>query len=68
MINIRCIIATLSSNSDLRLWAATRNPLKGEWDKVFDATPYLLERFRETLPDHSQTAHTLRAQVVSEFF
>ncbi|KAF9449875.1 hypothetical protein P691DRAFT_727240 [Macrolepiota fuliginosa MF-IS2] len=60
-----CVIATLSSNLDLSLWTATRNPLKGEWVKVFDVTPYLLERFQTTLPDQGQTAQTLRAQVVS---
>jgi general transcription factor 3C protein 4 len=62
---VSCIIATLSSNLDLVLWSATRNPLKGEWAKTFEVTPYLVERFQTTMPELSQTAQTLRAQVVS---
>jgi hypothetical protein len=62
----RCIIATLSSNFDLRLWSATRNSLKGEWKKVLDVTPYLLDKLK-ALSDDSQIIWTLHAQAISAF-
>jgi len=30
----RCVLATLNSNMEVSLWAATKNHLKGEWIKV----------------------------------
>ncbi|KAF7777534.1 hypothetical protein Agabi119p4_3606 [Agaricus bisporus var. burnettii] len=59
-----CIVATLSSNLDLRLWSAARNSLKGEWKKVYDVTPYLLDKF-QALSDDSQIIWTLHSQVTS---
>lgn len=38
-----CVAAVLSSNMDLSLWSASKNSIQGEWIKVFDATPFLVD-------------------------
>ncbi|KIJ96924.1 hypothetical protein K443DRAFT_133983 [Laccaria amethystina LaAM-08-1] len=52
-----CVLAILSSNMDLTLWAAGKNYLKGEWPKAADVTPFLLE----THPSED----ILKSQIVS---
>ncbi|KAJ7097604.1 putative zinc-finger of transcription factor IIIC complex-domain-containing protein [Mycena epipterygia] len=56
-----CILAALSSSMDLTLWTAGRNGLKGEWIKIFDVTPFLLEHF--AAEDNAKRA--LKSQVIS---
>ncbi|KAJ8093131.1 hypothetical protein PM082_020616 [Marasmius tenuissimus] len=60
--NAGCIMAILTANMDLSLWRATKNALKGEWTKILDIPPILLETF-----DSSPTSlhQTLSSQVVS---
>ncbi|KAG6825120.1 hypothetical protein H0H93_001145, partial [Arthromyces matolae] len=55
-----CILAGLTSNMDLSLWAASKNCLKGEWVKVCEVTPFLLETFAENA---TQTMQALQAQI-----
>ncbi|KAJ7240849.1 putative zinc-finger of transcription factor IIIC complex-domain-containing protein [Mycena haematopus] len=56
-----CIVAALSSSMDLTLWTAGRNGLKGEWIKIFDVTPFLLDHFSEA----NNTVRALKSQVIS---
>ncbi|KAJ7040982.1 putative zinc-finger of transcription factor IIIC complex-domain-containing protein [Mycena alexandri] len=56
-----CVLAALSSSMDLTIWTAGRNGLKGEWIKLFDVTPFLLDQFSE----ENNTVRALRSQVVS---
>ncbi|KAF9067933.1 putative zinc-finger of transcription factor IIIC complex-domain-containing protein [Rhodocollybia butyracea] len=58
-----CVLAVLSSNMDLTLWAAGKNGLKGEWKKISNVTSFLLEIF---LKDESisRTASTIAAQIL----
>ncbi|TFK36254.1 transcription factor IIIC subunit delta N-term-domain-containing protein [Crucibulum laeve] len=66
-----CILACLSSNMDLTLWTAAKNCLKGEWIKIYDITPFLLETYSPSSSASSvsmsdnMTNQTLKAQVVS---
>ncbi|KAJ7770286.1 putative zinc-finger of transcription factor IIIC complex-domain-containing protein [Mycena maculata] len=55
-----CILAALSSSMDLTLWTAGRNGMKGEWVKVYDITPFLLDHFSE----EGNTVRALKSQVV----
>ncbi|KAJ7779200.1 putative zinc-finger of transcription factor IIIC complex-domain-containing protein [Mycena metata] len=56
-----CILAALSSSMDLTIWTAGRNGLKGEWIKLFDVTPFLLDHFA----GENNTVRALRSQVIS---
>ncbi|KAJ7916764.1 putative zinc-finger of transcription factor IIIC complex-domain-containing protein [Mycena leptocephala] len=56
-----CIVAALSSSMDLTLWTAARNGLKGEWMKIYDITPFLLDHYSE----ESNTVRALKSQVIS---
>ncbi|KAJ7621363.1 putative zinc-finger of transcription factor IIIC complex-domain-containing protein [Roridomyces roridus] len=56
-----CILAALSSSMDFTLWAAGRNGLKREWNKIMDVTPFLLEYFSKD----ENTVRALKSQVVS---
>ncbi|KAJ7312923.1 putative zinc-finger of transcription factor IIIC complex-domain-containing protein [Mycena albidolilacea] len=56
-----CIVAALSSSMDLTLWTAGRNGIKGEWIKICDVTPLLLEHFSEEI----NTVRALKSQVIS---
>ncbi|KAF8201349.1 putative zinc-finger of transcription factor IIIC complex-domain-containing protein [Mycena galopus ATCC 62051] len=56
-----CIVAALSSSMDLTLWTAGRNGIKGEWIKLYDVTPFLLDHFAEG----SNTVRALKSQVIS---
>ncbi|KAJ8085355.1 hypothetical protein PM082_011017 [Marasmius tenuissimus] len=60
--NAGCIMAILTANMDLSLWRATKNALKGEWIKILDIPPILLETFDLSLTSLHQT---LSSQVVS---
>lgn len=60
-----CILATLSSNMDLTLWTAAKNCLKGEWVKVYEVTPFLLDLFASNDGQASAAAQVLNAQIVS---
>ncbi|RDB16625.1 hypothetical protein Hypma_002848 [Hypsizygus marmoreus] len=60
-----CILAALTCNMDLTLWTASKNCLKGEWIKIFDVTPFLLEVFSADSGSASMTAQALRAQITS---
>ncbi|KAL1750538.1 hypothetical protein FB107DRAFT_279526 [Schizophyllum commune] len=53
------LLATLTSNCDLTLWAAGRNGVRGEWVKLPPLTPHLLTLW----PRLPVLARTLRAQV-----
>ncbi|KAF8876936.1 transcription factor IIIC subunit delta N-term-domain-containing protein [Infundibulicybe gibba] len=57
-----CILATLSSNMDLTLWAATKNYLKGEWVKLLDVTGILLGLF-STDTSNVHVTQVLQAQI-----
>ncbi|KAJ7444557.1 putative zinc-finger of transcription factor IIIC complex-domain-containing protein [Mycena galericulata] len=56
-----CVVAALSSSMDLTLWTAGRNGLKGEWIKIYDVTPLLLDHFS----DEGNCLRALKSQVVS---
>ncbi|KAF9269144.1 hypothetical protein L218DRAFT_422632 [Marasmius fiardii PR-910] len=56
-----CIICVLTTNMDLSLWKPTKNALKGEWIKILDIVPILLD----TYEFHSPLMRTLSSQVVS---
>ncbi|GLB40900.1 putative transcription factor IIIC subunit delta N-term [Lyophyllum shimeji] len=60
-----CILAALTSNMDLTLWAAAKNYLKGEWIRVFEVTPFLLEAFSGDSSPAGRTAQALKAQITS---
>ncbi|KAJ3511250.1 hypothetical protein NLJ89_g4210 [Agrocybe chaxingu] len=59
-----CIFATLTSNMDLNLWTATKNYLKGEWIKIFEIAPYLLNIIAPEDEDKTDPAVVLQAQIV----
>ncbi|KAF7303878.1 hypothetical protein MIND_00617900 [Mycena indigotica] len=59
--NATCIVAALTSSMDLSLWTSQRNALNGEWSKIFDVTPFLLDYFS----DESSSVRALRAQITS---
>ncbi|KDR79253.1 hypothetical protein GALMADRAFT_93153 [Galerina marginata CBS 339.88] len=61
-INGGCVYATLSSNMDVNLWAAGKNYLKGEWVKISDVTPCLLNYVASSDDVKMTTASVLRAQ------
>ncbi|KAK1231488.1 hypothetical protein PQX77_005399 [Marasmius sp. AFHP31] len=48
-------MATLTANMDLSLWRATKNALKGEWIKILDIPPILLETFDSSPASLHQT-------------
>ncbi|KAJ6551185.1 putative zinc-finger of transcription factor IIIC complex-domain-containing protein [Mycena capillaripes] len=56
-----CIIAALSSSMDFTLWTANRNGIKGEWTKIYDITPFLLDHYSA----ETNTVRALRSQVNS---
>ncbi|KAJ6598219.1 putative zinc-finger of transcription factor IIIC complex-domain-containing protein [Mycena vulgaris] len=56
-----CVLAALSSSMDLTLWTAGRNGLKGEWIKIYDVTPFLLEHFENEVNE----IRALKSQVLS---
>ncbi|KAJ7182836.1 putative zinc-finger of transcription factor IIIC complex-domain-containing protein [Mycena crocata] len=56
-----CVFAALSSSMDLTLWAAGRNCMKGEWVKIFDVTPFLLDHFSH----EGNAVRALKSQVIS---
>ncbi|KAG6909755.1 hypothetical protein DXG01_015471 [Tephrocybe rancida] len=58
-----CILAGLTSNMDLTLWTAAKNCLKGEWIKVCEVTPFLLETFAGDTTSAGQTAQALNSQI-----
>ncbi|KIM44974.1 hypothetical protein M413DRAFT_442941 [Hebeloma cylindrosporum] len=64
-VNGRCIFATLSSNMDLIFWAAGKNYLKGEYTKVNEVTPFLLNLVAPTEEAKTNAVNVLKAQVVS---
>nr|GAT46332.1 predicted protein [Mycena chlorophos] len=59
--NASCIVAALTSSMDFTLWTASRNGLNGEWVKIFDVTPFLLEHFGQ----ESNAVRAIRSQVTS---
>ncbi|KAG6864726.1 hypothetical protein C0991_007644 [Blastosporella zonata] len=50
---------------DLTLWTAVKNCLKGEWIKVSEVTPFLLETFAGDKASSGQTSQALNSQVTS---
>ncbi|KAJ7777231.1 putative zinc-finger of transcription factor IIIC complex-domain-containing protein [Mycena metata] len=56
-----CIAALLSSNMDLSLWHAAKNTIKGEWAKLCEATPLIIELISRG--PHSKVEQTLRSQI-----
>ncbi|KAF9465990.1 putative zinc-finger of transcription factor IIIC complex-domain-containing protein [Collybia nuda] len=59
-----CILAALSSNMDLTLWTAAKNCLKGEWVKIYEITPFLIDLFQSD-PSLVKMAQAINAQIVS---
>ena len=63
----RCVLATLNSNMEVSLWAATKNHLKGEWIKVSSyldcdrLLDNLFGRSKMLLPFWVSSFHCLRA-------
>ncbi|KAG8857931.1 hypothetical protein FRB91_010627 [Serendipita sp. 411] len=57
-----CVLATLSSNLEVHLWAPKEDPYRGEWVQVQNVTGDLRTKIRETegLPSEQQV---LRAQI-----
>ncbi|KAI5886536.1 uncharacterized protein SCHCODRAFT_02641946 [Schizophyllum commune H4-8] len=53
------LLATLTSNCDLTLWAGGKNAVRGEWVKLAPLTPFLLTLW----PALPVVARALRAQV-----
>ncbi|KAF8066594.1 transcription factor IIIC subunit delta N-term-domain-containing protein [Lyophyllum atratum] len=60
-----CVLAALTSNMDLTLWTAAKNCLKGEWIKVYEVTPFLLETFSGDSSPAGQTVQALKSQITS---
>ncbi|KAJ7489173.1 putative zinc-finger of transcription factor IIIC complex-domain-containing protein [Mycena latifolia] len=56
-----CVLAALSSSMDLTLWTAGRNGMKGEWIKIYDITPFLLDHFSSEV----NAVRALKSQVIS---
>lgn len=56
--------AVLSSNMDLSLWSASKNSIQGEWIKVFDVTPFLVNLVSIGASD-TGLSQLLQAQVTS---
>ncbi|KAJ7705602.1 putative zinc-finger of transcription factor IIIC complex-domain-containing protein [Mycena rosella] len=56
-----CVLAALSSSMDLTLWTAGRNGMKGEWIKIYDITPFLLDSFEE----EPNAIRALKSQIIS---
>lgn len=79
-----CLLATLSSNMDLTVWASGKNYLKGEWSNVgrfkfpfavfltisqiCDATAFLLTTHAVNNDAFNVTAQALKSQVTCKFF
>lgn len=59
-----CVAAVLSSNMDLSLWSASKNSIQGEWIKVFDVTPFLVNLVSIGASD-TGLSQLLQAQVTS---
>ncbi|KAF8347596.1 putative zinc-finger of transcription factor IIIC complex-domain-containing protein, partial [Amanita rubescens] len=62
-----CVAATLSSNMDLCLWAPVKNSLKGEWENLFNITPFILDHLQssEMQESDNKTPLVLKAQITS---
>ncbi|KAJ7574378.1 transcription factor IIIC subunit delta N-term-domain-containing protein [Mycena floridula] len=58
-----CIFALLTSNLDLYLYAASNDPLKGQWVKIHDVTKSLRSLFLEK--KKSDSSMVLKTQVTS---
>ncbi|KAG7094041.1 hypothetical protein E1B28_007662 [Marasmius oreades] len=56
-----CVICILTTNMNLSLWISTKNALKGEWIKILDIVPVLLDTYKSNSP----LMRTLCSQVVS---
>ena len=52
---------------DVALWIAVKNFLKGEWTKILEVTPYLLEKLSPEDDENHTIATVLQAQVVSAY-
>ncbi|KAJ7623747.1 transcription factor IIIC subunit delta N-term-domain-containing protein [Roridomyces roridus] len=59
-----CVVAILSSNMDLTLWHTTKNSIKGEWIKLCDVTPSIVELVSKE-SEYSSVEQTLRSQITS---
>ncbi|KIK07830.1 hypothetical protein K443DRAFT_128926 [Laccaria amethystina LaAM-08-1] len=57
-----CVVAVLSSNFDLSLWASSKNRYKGRWNKIQDVTSWL----ELQLAARSRSEETIQAQVTCE--
>ncbi|KAK0457870.1 transcription factor IIIC subunit delta N-term-domain-containing protein [Desarmillaria tabescens] len=58
------VAAVLSSNMDLSLWSASKNSIQGEWIKVFDTTPFLVDLVSNGVPA-TGLPQLLQAQITS---
>ncbi|KAJ7132371.1 transcription factor IIIC subunit delta N-term-domain-containing protein [Mycena epipterygia] len=58
-----CVAAILSSNMDLSLWHTAKNTMKGEWVKLYEATPFIAELTPSE--GYTETEQTIRAQITS---
>ncbi|EDR05691.1 uncharacterized protein LACBIDRAFT_329590 [Laccaria bicolor S238N-H82] len=61
----RCVVAVLSSNFDLSLWASSKNRYKGRWNKIQDVTSWL-ELQLSARSSQSRSEETIQAQVTCE--
>ncbi|KAF8884432.1 putative zinc-finger of transcription factor IIIC complex-domain-containing protein, partial [Gymnopilus junonius] len=59
-----CVYVTLSSNMDVNLWIAGKNYLKGEWSKICDVTPCLLNHAAPKDEEKFNIVAILKAQIV----
>lgn len=57
-----CVVAVLSSNFDLSLWASSKNRYKGRWNKIQDVTSWL-ELQLSARSSQSRSEETIQAQV-----
>ncbi|KAJ7095472.1 transcription factor IIIC subunit delta N-term-domain-containing protein [Mycena crocata] len=58
-----CVAAILSSSMDLSLWHTTKSPIRGEWVKLYEVTPFILELTSANA--HSKAEQTVRSQVTT---
>ncbi|KDQ50704.1 hypothetical protein JAAARDRAFT_199699 [Jaapia argillacea MUCL 33604] len=58
-----CVIAAINSNTEVTLWGAVKNHLRGEWIKLVDVTAYLKDHLT-TQVSTSPLSRTLQAQTI----
>ncbi|KAJ7483210.1 transcription factor IIIC subunit delta N-term-domain-containing protein [Mycena latifolia] len=58
-----CVAAILSSNMDFSFWHTPKNTIRGEWVKLYEATPFIAELTSQE--PYSKAEQTIRSQITS---